>query len=98
MKNDDIKYSSLSLTTNVNDQDITIKKMLIAIDESEHRGKVIRYGLKLAKSLGADVTVTHVIDKPSVTTLGDLEGLLGYYESGNGVYERELIKHAKELL
>ena len=81
-----------------NDQDTTIKKMLIAIDESEYRGKIIRYGLKLAKSLGADVTVTHVIDRSSVTALGDLEGLLGYYESGNRVYERELTKHAKELL
>jgi nucleotide-binding universal stress UspA family protein len=69
MKDDDIKYSSLSLTTNGNDQDTTIKKMLIAIDESGYRGKVIGYGLKLAKSLGADVTVTHVIDKSSVTAL-----------------------------
>jgi nucleotide-binding universal stress UspA family protein len=98
MKDDDTKYSSLSRTTNENDQETTIKKMLIAIDESEYRGKVIGYGLKLAKSLGADVTVTHVIDRSSVTALGDLGGLLGYYESGNRVYERELAKHAKELL
>jgi len=35
MRNDDIKYSSLPLTTNGNDQNTTIKKMLIAIDESE---------------------------------------------------------------
>lgn len=84
--------------TKGNDQDTTIKKMLIAIDESEHRGKIIRYGLTLAKSLGADVTVTHVIDRSSMTALGDLEGLLGYYKSGNRVYERELTKHAKELL
>jgi nucleotide-binding universal stress UspA family protein len=81
-----------------NDEDTTIKKMLIAIDESEHRGKIIKYGLKLAKSLGADVTVTHVIDRSSMTALGDLEGLLGYYRSGNRVYERELTRHAKELL
>src|SRR5919202_140695 len=86
------------MTAEGNDQDTTIKKMLIAIDESEHRGKIIRYGLKLAKSVGADVTVTHVIDRSSVTALGDLAGLLGYYESGNRVYERELTKHAKELL
>ena len=81
-----------------NDEDTTIKKMLIAIDESEHRIKIIKYGLTLAKSLGADVTVTHVIDRSSVTALGDLGGLLGYYESGNRVYERELTKHAEELL
>lgn len=85
-------------TTKANDQDITIKKMLIVIDESEHRGKIIRYGLTLAKSLVADVTATHVIDRSSVTALGDLGGLVGYYESGHRVYERELTKHAKELL
>jgi nucleotide-binding universal stress UspA family protein len=81
-----------------NDEDTTIKKMLIAIDESEHRIKIIKYGLTLAKSLGADVTVTHVIDRSSMLALGDLEGLLGYYRSGNSVYERELAKHAEELL
>ena len=76
------------VTTKGNDQDTTIKKILIAIDESEHRGKIIRYGLTLAKSLGAVVTVAHVIDRSSVTALGDLGGLVGYYESGNSVYER----------
>src|SRR5919205_2111281 len=86
------------MTAEGNDADTTIKKILIAIDESEHRGKIIRYGLTLAKSLGADVTVTHVIDRSSLIALGDLEGLLGYYRSGNTVYERELTKHANELL
>ncbi len=41
------------MTVEGNDEDTTIKKMLIAIDESEHRGKIIKYGLTLAKSLGA---------------------------------------------
>jgi hypothetical protein len=72
--------------------------MLIAIDESEHRGKIIRYGLTLAKSLVADVTVAHVIDRSSVTALGDLGGLVGYYESGNRVYEQELINMLKNYL
>src|ERR671932_752601 len=99
MLTDDMNSGQITkVTTKGNDQDTTIKKMLIAIDESEHRGKIIRYGLTLAKSLGADVTVAHVIDRSSVTALGDLGGLLGYYESGNRVYERELTKHAKEFL
>ena len=85
-------------TTNENDQDITIKKILIAIDDSEHRGKIIRYGLTIAKSVGADVTAIHVIDKSSVAALGDLGGLVGYFESGNRAYEQELAKHARELL
>ena len=99
MLTDDVNLGQITeVTAKGNDQDTTIKKILIAIDESEHRGKIIRYGLTLAKSLGADVTVTHVIDRSSMTALGDLEGLLGYYQSGNRVYERELTKHAKELL
>jgi nucleotide-binding universal stress UspA family protein len=99
MFTDDMNSGQITeATTNGNDQAITIKKMLIAIDESEHRGKIIRYGLTLAKSLRADVTATHVIDRSSVTALGDLGGLVGYYEGGSRVYEQELTKHAKELL
>jgi nucleotide-binding universal stress UspA family protein len=85
-------------TTKGNDQETIIKKILIAIDESEHRGKIIRYGLMLARSLRADVTAVHVIDRSSVSALDDLQGLLGYYESGKRAYEEELTKHAKELL
>src|SRR5215467_6331820 len=80
------------------DQDTTIKKMLIAIDDSEHRGKIISYGLTIAKSLGADVTATHVIDRASVAGLSDTGNLEGFYAGGNRPYEEELIKRAKELL
>jgi nucleotide-binding universal stress UspA family protein len=76
----------------------SIKKILIAIDESDHRKKIISYGLTLAKSLAADVTAVHVIDKSSLGALESLGGLLGYYEAGRLGYEEELRKHAKELL
>jgi hypothetical protein len=42
-----------------NDQDRILKKMLIVTDDSEHKDKIIGYGLIIAKSLGADVTATH---------------------------------------
>ena len=42
-------------TTKENVQEKIIKKILIAIDESKYREKIIRYGLTLAKSLGADI-------------------------------------------
>src|SRR6187200_2121608 len=86
-------------TTKENVQEKIIKRILIAIDESKYREKIIRYGLTLAKSLGADVAAVHVIDRSSLTSLSDLGGLLGYYEGGNiAYYEEELRKHAKELL
>lgn len=72
--------------------------MAIAIDDSEHRGKIIRYGLTIAKSLGAEVTATHVIDRSSVAGLSDLGGLMGYFQSGTRAIEEELSKHAKEVL
>lgn len=52
----------------------------------------------MAKSLAADVTAVHVIDKFSLGALQSLGGLLGYYEAGRVGYEEELRKHAKELL
>ena len=77
-------------------KDPEIQKILLAIDESEHKGKIIRYGLKLAKSLGAEITTVHVIEKSAISALG---GLLGYYDLGDvGNYEEELRKRAKELL
>jgi nucleotide-binding universal stress UspA family protein len=86
-------------TTKENVQEKIIKRILIAIDESKYREKIIGYGLTLAKSLGADVAAVHVIDRSSLTSLSDLGGLLGYYEGGNiAYYEEELRKHAKELL
>jgi nucleotide-binding universal stress UspA family protein len=83
--------------THEEDQKI-IKKILIAIDESDHKVKILSYGLILAKSLGAAVTAVHVIDRSSLGALQTLGGLLGYYEEGSRGFEQELKKHAKELL
>jgi nucleotide-binding universal stress UspA family protein len=92
-----IGEATRTTTIKENDQEI-IKKILIAIDESKYREKIIRYGLTLAKSLGADVTAVHVIDRFSLGALQSLGGLLGYYENGKLGYEEELRKDAKELL
>jgi nucleotide-binding universal stress UspA family protein len=94
-----MNLEEVTTTTKGNTQETIIKKILIAIDESEYREKIISYGLTLAKSLGAGVTAIHVIDRSSLASLSDLGGLLGYYEGGNiTYYEKELRKHAKELL
>ena len=86
-------------TTKEDTQEPIIRKILIAIDESEYRRKIIMYGLTLAKSSEADITAIHVIDRPSLAALSDLSGLIGYYEGGNITnLEQELRKHGKELL
>ena len=73
--------------------------MLIAVDGIRHREKIIRYGLALSKSLGADVTAVHVVDRFLLASASDLGGLLGYFEGGNVEYDEEkLRKHAEDLL
>lgn len=83
-------------TTKGNDQELLIKKILIAVDKSEYTDKIIKYGLRLAKSLRAEVTAVHVIDRSSLGIIGEL---LAYYRGGKiEVYEEALRKKAKEFL
>jgi len=74
----------------------TIKAILIAVDKSGYKEKIISYAITLAKSLGAEIIAIHVIDKSSLGAAGDL---LGYYRGGNiGVYEMEMRKKGEILL
>ena len=47
---------------NVERQSIAIKKILMPIDRSEYREKIIAYALALAKAWGAELTAINVID------------------------------------
>lgn len=47
---------------NVDRQPIAIKKILIPIDRSEYREKIIAYAIALTKAWGAELTAIHVID------------------------------------
>ncbi|MFZ0223261.1 MAG: universal stress protein [Candidatus Nitrosopolaris sp.] len=47
---------------NVDRQPIAIKKILIPIDKSEYREKIIAYAIALTKAWGAELTAIHVID------------------------------------
>jgi nucleotide-binding universal stress UspA family protein len=74
----------------------TIKTILIAVDKSGYKEKIISYAITLAKSLGAEIIAIHVIDKSSLGAAGDL---LGYYRGGNiGVYEMEMRKKGEIIL
>jgi len=41
---------------------IAIKKILMPIDRSGYREKILAYGISLGKACGAELTVVHVID------------------------------------
>ena len=48
--------------TNVDTQPITLKKVLVPIDRSEYREKILAYAIALTKAWGAELTAIHVID------------------------------------
>jgi nucleotide-binding universal stress UspA family protein len=50
------------LGTNIDTQPITVKKVLIPIDRSEYREKILAYAIALTKAWGAELTAIHVID------------------------------------
>jgi nucleotide-binding universal stress UspA family protein len=73
-----------------------IKKILLAIDKSGYKDKITTYAITLAKSLGAEITVVHVIDKSS---LGATADVLSYYRGGEPKeFEEALKKDAEKLL
>ncbi len=75
---------------------LKVKKILLAIDKSGYKDKATAYALTLAKSLGAEITVIHVIDKSSMGATGDV---LGYYRGGKlKAYQDALKKDAAKLL
>ena len=73
-----------------------IKRILIAIDKSGYKEKIIAYAISLSKSLGASVTAIHVLDKAS---LGVIRNMIGYYRGGRAEeYEKAVKKQAEEFL
>ena len=73
-----------------------IGKILIAIDKSEYKEKIIAYAITLSKSLGASVTAIHVLDKASLGVIGNM---IGYYRGGRAEeYEMAVKKQAEEFL
>jgi nucleotide-binding universal stress UspA family protein len=73
-----------------------IGRILIALDKSGYKEKIIAYAITLSKSLGASVTVIHVLDKAS---LGVIRNMIGYYRGGKAEeYEKAVKKQAEEFL
>lgn len=71
-------------------------KILMAIDNSGYKHKIIRSTIQLAKALNAEVIVIHILTKASMGTVGDL---LGYYRGGHiEAYMEELRKQAEKLV
>ena len=73
-----------------------ITKILLAIDKSGYKDKATAYAITLAKALGAEITVIHVIGKSSFGATGDV---LGYYRGGKlKAYQDAMKRNAEKLL
>ena len=82
--------------TMIEDIHVSINKILLAIDKSGYKNKATAYAINLAKALGAEVTVVHIIGRSSFGATGDL---LGYYRGGKlKAYQEALKKEAEKLL
>lgn len=78
------------------EQYVSVNKILLAIDKSGFKNKATAYAITLAKALGSEVTVIHIIGKSSFGATGDL---LGYYRGGKiKAYQDALRKEAEKLL
>ena len=71
-----------------------VKKILMAIDRSGNTEKIITYTITLAKALGAEVTVFHVIDRSCLQPAADAYG--NYIEGNIEALEEVLKKQAEE--
>ncbi|HEY7570465.1 MAG TPA: universal stress protein [Nitrososphaeraceae archaeon] len=73
-----------------------VKKILIAIDKSGYKNKIVAYAITLAKALDAGIYAIHVIDESSFGVVGDM---MSYYRGGKiDEYRKILAKQAEQLL
>ena len=73
-----------------------VKKILIAVDKSGYKSKIVVYAITLAKTLDAGIYAIHVIDESSFGVVGDM---ISYYRGGKvDEYKKVLAKQAGQLL
>ncbi|SRR5579884_308750 len=75
-----------------------IRNILIAVDRSGYKDKIVAFASMLAKAMDSEIIAIHVIDKHSLG-LGAVGDMLGYYRGGRvEPYEEAVQRKAKELL
>lgn len=76
---------------------MAVKKILMAIDRSGYKEKIINFTISLAKPLGAEIIAIHVIDKSTIVPATDA---YGNYIGGDQIQatEDELRKQADNIL
>ena len=87
----------MEVTTRINNRYPTkIKKILIAVDKSGYKSKIVAYAITLAKALDAGIYAIHVMHESSFGVVGDM---ISYYRGGKVTeYKKILAKQAGQLL
>jgi nucleotide-binding universal stress UspA family protein len=76
--------------------DLQIRKIIVAVDLSGHSEKTVSYAAKLAKSLGASITLVHVF-APEVITEFSTETVHESYEEQRRSANRQLAVLAEKV-
>jgi nucleotide-binding universal stress UspA family protein len=76
---------------------LVVKKILMAIDRSGYKEKIINFTISLAKPLGAQIIAIHVMDRSTIVPATDA---YGNYIGGDQIQdtEDELRKQADKIL
>ena len=76
-----------------------IERILVAVDKSGYKEKIISYGIILAKGSGASVTAIHVVDKSTVEGIRDVfGGKVGEYENAVKKKSEQLLADVQQIL
>ena len=59
------------------------RRILVPIDKSGYKDKVIMEGVKLAKALGSEITAIHIIDESLMSHVTDTNNSMG--EKGRNI-------------
>jgi nucleotide-binding universal stress UspA family protein len=88
--------SEKNIDSSKNDVELRIQKILVPVDKSGYKDKIVSYSSILAKAFRANITAIHVLDRASLGVIGDL---IGFYRGGMvEEYEKALKKQTEEFL
>lgn len=75
------------------------KRILVPIDKSGYKDKVIMEGVKLAKALGSEIIAIHIIDESLMSHVTDTNNSMGgKREEYQEAYRNALRKQAQKIL
>jgi nucleotide-binding universal stress UspA family protein len=84
----------------IKEEEIKIRKILVAIDGSEKSDKALNYALWLSKTTGSEVEILNVLEPVKVPTIDQGLGVVGtiYLPGWVNTYYKEFREHNRKVL